>query len=268
MRLLLSMCLLLPGLALAAQDTPDGRDMPEQVALQVAPLRVPTSSFVASKPAPQPVAVRPVAAKPGAAKATSVDPAGQCETAVTTAEYVHGLPPRLLGAIALTETGRKDPKTGTFRPWPYSINAEGLGMFFGSAQEAIATVRELQGRGVQSIDVGCMQVNLMYHPRAFASLEDAFDPRKNALYAGQFLNALYVAKKDWLLAAGAYHSETPERAEPYRQMVSARWGTPTLRNKTPPQLQYRDFVSFVDVYGAFSKSKRVYGAFTTGNGYR
>ncbi|MBS0638518.1 MAG: hypothetical protein JSS43_01520 [Proteobacteria bacterium] len=240
----------------------------EQVAFQMVPVSPAPRALVVSKIAPQPVAARPPAVKPGAAKPSSVDPAGQCETAVTTAEFVHRLPARLLGAIALTETGRKDPKTGTFRPWPYSINAEGQGMFFGSAQEAIATVRDLQGRGVQSIDVGCMQVNLMYHPRAFASLEDAFDPRKNALYAGQFLNALYVTKKDWMLAAGAYHSETPERAEPYRQMVAARWTNPTLRNQTPPQVQYRDFVSFVDVYGAFAQTKRVYGSFTTGTGYR
>jgi soluble lytic murein transglycosylase-like protein len=108
----------------------------------------------------------------------------------------------------------------------------------------------------------------MYHPRAFASLEEAFDPRRNALYAARYLNALYGTYKDWVQAAGAYHSETPSLAEPYRQQVLARWQNPTLKNRTPPAVQYRDFVAFVDVYGAFSQSKRVYGAFTTGSGYR
>ncbi len=138
-----------------------------------------------------------------------LDPAGQCEAAVDDAENDEHVPPRLLAAISLTETGRHDPVSGTYRPWPYSINAEGQGQFFGSAKEAIAAVRDLQARGVQSIDVGCLQVNLMYHPRAFASLEDAFDPRKNALYAAQFLVSLYTVSKDWMQAAGAYHSQTP-----------------------------------------------------------
>ena len=44
-------------------------------------------------------------------------------------------------------------------------------------QQAVAAVQALQARGVRSIDVGCLQVNLMYHPIAFASLDDAFDPR-------------------------------------------------------------------------------------------
>ncbi len=32
-----------------------------------------------------------------------------------------------------------------------------------------------------------MQVNLGYHPEAFASLEAAFDPRRNVAYATRFL---------------------------------------------------------------------------------
>ena len=74
------------------------------------------------------------------------DPPAQCEAAVATAEASYRLPQRLLAAIALTETGRKDPATGTFRPWPWSINAEGQGQFFASAPDAIAAVRDLQAR--------------------------------------------------------------------------------------------------------------------------
>ena len=36
-----------------------------------------------------------------------------------------------------------------------------------------------------------MQVNLFYHPAAFATLDDAFDPLTNARYAGLFLAALW-----------------------------------------------------------------------------
>lgn len=96
-----------------------------------------------------------------------------CETAVTTAEYVGRLPPRMLGAIPRVESGRPYPATGRLAPWRWTINAEGIGAFFTSKADAIAAVQRLQARGVRSIDVGCMQVNLMFHPQAFASLDEA-----------------------------------------------------------------------------------------------
>ena len=111
-----------------------------------------------------------------------IDPSVYCDTAIINAERVIRLPARLLGAIAEVESGRSNDK-GVIRPWPWTINAEGRGQFFATKQEAVAAVRTLQASGVRSIDVGCMQVNLMYHPNAFASLDEAFDPPANALYA-------------------------------------------------------------------------------------
>ena len=84
-------------------------------------------------------------------------------------------------------------------------------------------MRGLQARGVQSIDVGCMQVNLMHHPAAFASLEQAFDPAANAAYAARFLTALYADTRDWTRATAFYHSQTPERGELYQKRVAAVW---------------------------------------------
>ena len=51
-------------------------------------------------------------------------------------------------------------------------------------------MRAVQAQGVRSIDIGCMQVNLMHHPNAFATLDAAFDPLANALYAARFLTEL------------------------------------------------------------------------------
>jgi soluble lytic murein transglycosylase-like protein len=114
---------------------------------------------------------------------------------------------------------------------------------------------------VQSIDVGCMQVNLMYHPHAFASLEDAFDPRTNAEYAARFLNELYAADRDWAHAIAAYHSETPALGEAYRVLVLARWQNPDLRDTAGPATAYRDFAPRGQAYGAFAPASSVYGAF-------
>ena len=202
------------------------------------------------------LAVQPVAA----------DPATLCETAATTAEYVGRLPPRLLAAISVTETGRVDPVSGRVRPWPWTINAEGSGQFFETRQQAIAAVKALQARGVQSIDVGCMQVNLMYHPDAFASLEEAFDPRANAIYAAKFLNTLYAEAKDWPRAIAGYHSETPALGDAYRVLVMARWQAGDLHAAAPDRGQYQDFAPHAQAYGAFSPVTSVYRSFGTAYG--
>jgi hypothetical protein len=146
-----------------------------------------------------------------------------CRAAITEAERGANLPRGLLQAIGRVESGRRDPETGHFAPWPWTINAEGEGKYFPTREAAIAHVRQLQARGVRIIDVGCMQVNLHHHPNAFASLEQAFDPLTNARYAARFLTELNGGRSDWRQAAGHYQSQTPERAGPYREKVLAAW---------------------------------------------
>ena len=146
-----------------------------------------------------------------------------CRAAISEAERGANLPRGLLQAIGRVESGRRDPETGQFAPWPWTINAEGEGKYFPTREAAIAHVRQLQARGVRIIDVGCMQVNLHHHPNAFASLEQAFDPLTNARYAARFLTELNGGRADWRQAAGHYHSQTPERAGPYREKVLAAW---------------------------------------------
>ena len=135
------------------------------------------------------------------------------------------------------------------------------GSFSRPRQQAVAAVRALQARGVRSIDVGCLQVNLMYHPAAFASLDEAFDPRSNAAYAARFLNTLYAERRDWAHAIAAYHSETPALGDAYRVLVMARWQNGDLRAAAPVTSAYGDFVRRDVAYGAFAPSSRVYGAF-------
>lgn len=159
--------------------------------------------------------------RPAPALAT-LPPGLQCRQAILAAERAAALPPQLMAAIARVESGRVDAR-GIVHPWPWTINAEGAGQYFDSKDAALAAVRSLQARGVQSIDVGCMQVNLMHHPTAFASLEQAFDPAANATYAARFLNDLYAATRDWTRATAFYHSQEPERGEGYQRRVAAVW---------------------------------------------
>src|SRR5271165_2208021 len=150
-------------------------------------------------------------------------PGALCRAAIAAAEHAAAIPPLLMAAIGQVESGRRDPASGVMAPWPWTINAEGEGSFFDTKTQAMAAVRALHARGVQSIDVGCMQVNLMHHPNAFASLDQAFDPTANAAYAARFLNELHAQTNDWSRAAGLYHSATPGPAAEYQAKVAAAW---------------------------------------------
>jgi len=150
-------------------------------------------------------------------------PGQRCSEAAEQAERAWNLPAGLLGAIGRTESGRPDPVTGRIEPWPWAINAAGEGRFLDSAEAAIAAVEDLEARGIRSIDVGCFQINLMYHPDAFASLDAAFDPVANANAAAAFLTQLREKSGGWVTAIALYHSALPERGEPYRMQVLARW---------------------------------------------
>ncbi len=68
-----------------------------------------------------------------------------------------------------------------------------------------------------------MQVNLFYHPDAFASLNDAFDPNRNAAYGAKFLTELKQDQGSWQRAVQHYHSSTAERRIPYQRKVYTAW---------------------------------------------
>ena len=155
-------------------------------------------------------------------------PSALCRAAILQAERVTHVPDRLLDAIAMVESGRRDPISGAVYPWPWTINAEGVGHFYNTKAEAVAAVQEFQAHGVRSMDVGCMQVNLQYHPEAFATLDQAFDPMINAAYGARFLQQLYAQTNAWPLAVAAYHSFTPDIGADYAHKVLAAWGVPEL----------------------------------------
>src|SRR6185437_9297498 len=106
-----------------------------------------------------------------------------CELAGAAAEQSHGLPPGLLQAIGRVESGRWDNAAGKVVVWPWSVDVDGESHRYDSSEAALRDVRAWNAAGGHSIDVGCFQINLGWHPGAFASLEQAFDPVANANYA-------------------------------------------------------------------------------------
>jgi hypothetical protein len=138
-----------------------------------------------------------------------------CERAILNGARRGGVPPHVLHAVALTETGRKSGDR--VRPYPWAINREGKGHWFETREEALAFAEASLAEGRKSFDVGCVQINYRWHGHAFPTLEDMFDPEWTATYAAQFLRTLYEERGDWSAAAGAYHSLTPDKAGVYRQ---------------------------------------------------
>ena len=111
-----------------------------------------------------------------------------------------------------------------------------------------------------------MQINLFYHPYAFASLEQAFAPLANVLYAASFLTTLHAVSKDWMPAIAAYHSEIPARGDAYRALVLAHWQNHGPASGKPldalvPEPAYRDFAPPRQMYAAFAPVGHAYAAF-------
>ena len=202
--------------------------------------------------------------------AAPLTPPEMCEAAIAAAEAAAKLPAGVLAAIALRESGHSDPQTGRTRPWPWTTNFEGAGHYYPTKEEAIAAVEQIRAGGGQSVDVGCMQVNLMYHPAAFSTLQNAFDPAINANYAARFLKRLQASRGDWGTAIGAYHSQTPGKSDTYRDQVVANWhpNDPSVLAKQPAapirmgrNLTYNPFAVPLGPYQSFLPVNVAYADF-------
>lgn len=142
--------------------------------------------------------------------------ASTCLDAAKSAERRHGIPSGLLAAISQVESGG----------WNWSVNDNDgrPGQRFGSEQEAERYMQDLLDSGRRMIDVGCFQVDLLYHPDAFARWQDAFDGALSAEAAAGILGRLHDQAGDWNRAVSLYHSADPDRGQTYLHSVMTRWG--------------------------------------------
>jgi len=141
------------------------------------------------------------------------DPAQICDAAAQQVAAETGVPLSVLRAITRTETGRG--KNGTLKPWPWTVNMQGKGVWFDTEEQARVYVFRHFKKGARSFDVGCFQINYRWHGQAFNSIEEMFDPLINTRYAAEFLGKLFAETGDWTRAAGAYHSRTQKYARRY-----------------------------------------------------
>ncbi len=163
----------------------------------------------------------------GLRPAVALPSADVCEWAAQQAAQESGVPVDILGALTLTETGRR--LDGLVRPWAWSANAEGEGTWFDDPASAITFAEDRVAQGRTNLDIGCFQLNYRWHGENFSSVAQMFDPLENARYAARFVSQLHAEMGDWRAAAGAFHSRTPAYAQRYlarfdtlREMLRAR----------------------------------------------
>ncbi len=162
-----------------------------------------------------------------------------CFDLATEHERAERIPAGLLRALALAESGRWLAEDKSTKPWPWTVTSGKDSFYLPSKAQAIAKVEALRASGRTNIDVGCMQINLHYHPDAFSSLNEAFDPRTNIAYGTKFLKNLRQKTRSWGKATAYYHSQNRVRGTAYRDKVYKIWrdlrrrpGSNQVRSKT------------------------------------
>lgn len=172
--------------------------------------------------------------------------ASTCAEAARSAEQRRGLPAGLLGAVGAVESGG----------WGWSVNGnDGMpGRRFTSADAAMRFTEELLGSGQRTIDLGCFQVDLRYHPDAFQRWQDAFDGDRNADAAADILIHLHAQTGDWSRAVALYHSADPLRGQSYLQAVMNAWSggpglVPVVADSSVYEIELRPVFVPVAVWG-------------------
>lgn len=134
------------------------------------------------------------------------------------------IPAEVFYAVALAESGKTIPSTSSRRPWPWTLNIAGEGLYFNSRWAAWHALDESLRAGQDSVDIGLMQVNWHFHKRKLGNTWLALDPTHNLNVGADILKDCYQKRRDWWASVGCYHAPGDQaRARRYRERVVALW---------------------------------------------
>ncbi|QTL04334.1 transglycosylase SLT domain-containing protein [Aquabacter sp. L1I39] len=139
-------------------------------------------------------------ASPASAGPARGGPPNVCERELARASVKYDVPLPILYAVGLTESGY-----GGFLQ-PYTLYMEGKGHVSSNLADALRLFHEARSRGVDLIDIGCMQVNYYWHKQEFRTVEEIFDPRLNVEQAARFLQVLKKRHGTWTMALARYNA--------------------------------------------------------------
>lgn len=135
------------------------------------------------------------------------------------AAHSKGVPPNVLFAIALQESGTN--LRGKLIPWPWTLGIAGNPQRYSTRAAACAALRlALSDIPATRIDVGLGQINVGYHGHRVEHPCALLDPYRNLGIASTILSENHAPGEDWLLAVGRYHRPAGgEIAARYRDRV-------------------------------------------------
>ncbi len=139
---------------------------------------------------------------------------------------LYGVPPMLLYAVALQESGRT--VSGLHRPWPWTLNVDGRAYYYDTKTEMWDGLRAFVLNGRTNIGIGLLQVTWPYNQHVLSDVYAAIEPYTNLRMGALILAERYQESGDWWVAVGHYHSPGTDqtklnRAAVYRASVQRRW---------------------------------------------
>ena len=134
------------------------------------------------------------------------------------------IPSEILYGIALAESGQR-LNSNKVRPWPWTLNVAGVPRRYPTRLAAWQSLNYFLQNGIDSIDIGLMQVNWRYHHDKLGTSWAALDPLHNVRTGAKILLSEYLRTGDWRQAIGRYHSPGTQpaqkrRAKQYTKRVS------------------------------------------------
>ncbi|WP_032112599.1 hypothetical protein [Candidatus Paracaedibacter symbiosus] len=138
------------------------------------------------------------------------------------------VPPEVIWAVASAESN-----LGKLGPWPWSVNIRGKAFYFKSQKEMITFIhKKLKKNPHISMDIGCMQLNYLYHGHKFSNIHEMSNIYENMLVGARYLRQLFEANQHthahkkltknrlWGYAVGDYHSQQSSRGAQYIRRTS------------------------------------------------
>ncbi|ONH50906.1 hypothetical protein SAMN04490182_1998 [Pseudomonas cedrina] len=135
------------------------------------------------------------------------------------------VPPTLLYAVALQETGKM--LRGRTVPWPWTLNIADQPHRYATRRQACQALQHaLQSTPQNRIDVGLAQLNVGYQGDRVSHPCELLEPYRNLRLAAMILREQYNSNESWLMAAGRYHRPAGGvQARRYRQAVERYMAT-------------------------------------------
>jgi len=129
----------------------------------------------------------------------------------------HGVPYKIIYAVAMVESSKRLKSANIRRPWPWTLNIEKEAHYFTTKQEAVSALTHYLQSGKQSIAVGIMQIYWRWHKDKLSDPRMALDPHYNLRLGTAYLREMFNESGDWWQAVGDYHIKPRNQGELMQQ---------------------------------------------------